>query len=210
MKNAGKRLGVTVNDMLLAAYVRALYDISGMRDDETLSIPCMVDLRRHIEGGDEAGGLANHTGFMLCTVHNKGETINDTLINVMRSTKKSKRDKYMGLYSLPLLKLAYTILPFSISEFAIKIGYDNPLIGMSNIGLLPVDKLTFGNAKPVDGFMTGAVKYKPFMQLALTTLNDVVTMTIAIRGNDDDKKIVEKFFDLIVENVKEFDRLNAR
>ena len=35
-------------------------------------------------------------------------------------------------------------------------------------------------------------------------------MTIAIRGNDDDKKIVEKFFDLIVENVKEFDRLNAR
>lgn len=116
----------------------------------------------------------------------------------------------MGLYSLPLLKLAYTILPFSISEFAIKIGYDNPLIGMSNIGLLPVDKLTFGNAKPVDGFMTGAVKYKPFMQLALTTLNDVVTMTIAIRGNDDDKKIVEKFFDLIVENVKEFDRLNAR
>ena len=210
MKNAGKRLGVTVNDMLLAAYVRALYDISGMRDDETLSIPCMVDLRRHIEGGDEAGGLTNHTGFMLCTVHKKGETINDTLINVMRSTKKSKRDKYMGLYSLPLLKLAYTILPFSISEFAIKIGYDNPLIGMSNIGLLPVDKLTFGNAKPVDGFMTGAVKYKPFMQLALTTLNDVVTMTIAIRGNDDDKKIVEKFFDLIVENVKEFDRLNAR
>ena len=83
---------------------------------------------RHIEGGDEAGGLANHTGFMLCTVHNKGETINDTLINVMRSTKKSKRDKYMGLYSLPLLKLAYTILPFSISEFAIKIGYANPLI----------------------------------------------------------------------------------
>ena len=72
------------------------------------------------------------------------------------------------------------------------------------------DKLTFGNAKPVDGFMTGAVKYKPFMQLALTTLNDVVTMTIAIRGNDDDKKIVEKFFDLIVEIVKEFDRLNAR
>ena len=194
MKNVGKRLGVTVNDMLLAAYVRALYDISDMRDDETLSIPCMVDLRRHIEGGDEAGGLANHTGFMLCTVHNKGETINDTLINVMRSTKKSKRDKYIGLYSLPLLKLAYTILPFSISEFAIKIGYDNPLIGMSNIGLLPVDKLTFGNAKPVDGFMTGAVKYKPFMQLALTTLNDVVTMTIAIRGNDDDKKIVEKFF----------------
>ena len=204
MKNTGKRLGVTVNDVMLAAYVRALYEIIGMRDDESLSIPCMVDLRRHIEGGENAGGLANHTGFMLCTVHGKGETINDTLINVMRSTKSSKRDKFMGLYSLPLLKLAYTILPFSISEFAIKIGYNNPLIGMSNIGLLSEDLLTFGNAKPVDGFMTGAVKYKPFMQLAMTTLNDELTMTIAIKGNEADKEKVEVFFDLIERNIEDF------
>ena len=204
MKNTGKRLGVTVNDVMLAAYVRSLYEIIGMRDDETLSIPCMVDLRRHIEGGENAGGLANHTGFMLCTVHGKGETINDTLINVMRSTKSSKRDKFMGLYSLPLLKLAYTILPFSISEFAIKIGYNNPLIGMSNIGLLPEELLTFGNAKPVDGFMTGAVKYKPFMQLAMTTLNDELTMTIAIKGNEADKEKVEVFFDLIERNIEDF------
>lgn len=204
MKNTGKRLGVTVNDVMLAAYVRALYEIIGMRDDESLSIPCMVDLRRHIEGGENAGGLANHTGFMLCTVHEKGETINDTLINVMRSTKSSKRDKFMGLYSLPLLKLAYTILPFSISEFAIKIGYNNPLIGMSNIGLLSEELLTFGNAKPVDGFMTGAVKYKPFMQLAMTTLNDELTMTIAIKGNDADKEKVEVFFDLIERNIEDF------
>lgn len=204
MKNTGKRLGVTVNDVMLAAYVRALYEIIGMRDDETLSIPCMVDLRRHIEGGENAGGLANHTGFMLCTVHGKGETINDTLINVMRSTKSSKRDKFMGLYSLPLLKLAYTILPFSISEFAIKIGYNNPLIGMSNIGLLPEELLTFGNAKPVDGFMTGAVKYKPFIQLAMTTLNDELTMTIAIKGNEADKEKVEVFFDLIERNIEDF------
>ena len=204
MKNTGKRLGVTVNDVMLATYVRALYEIIGMRDDETLSIPCMVDLRRHIEGGENAGGLANHTGFMLCTVHEKGETINDTLINVMRSTKSSKRDKFMGLYSLPLLKLAYTILPFSISEFAIKIGYNNPLIGMSNIGLLSEELLTFGNAKPVDGFMTGAVKYKPFMQLAMTTLNDELTMTIAIKGNEADKEKVEVFFDLIERNIEDF------
>lgn len=204
MKNTGKRLGVTVNDVMLAAYVRSLYEIIGMRDDETLSIPCMVDLRRHIEGGENAGGLANHTGFMLCTVHGKGETINDTLINVMRSTKSSKRDKFMGLYSLPLLKLAYTILPFSISEFAIKIGYNNPLIGMSNIGLLSEELLTFGNAKPVDGFMTGAVKYKPFIQLAMTTLNDELTMTIAIKGNEADKEKVEVFFDLIERNIEDF------
>ena len=207
-KAIGKKLDVTVNDMMLAFYIRALYDIGMFLDDERLSIPCMVDLRRHIEAGGANTGLTNHTGFMVCSVENKGETINDTLINVLRSVRKSKDDPYMGLYSLPLLKLAYAVFPYVISETAIKIGYMNPLIGMSNIGLLNDALLKLGDANLIDGFMTGAVKYKPYMQLALTTVKGVVTMTIAIRGNDEDKKTVERFFDLIVGNMREFVELN--
>ena len=204
----GKKLDVTVNDMMLAFYIRALYDIGMFEPTERLSIPCMVDLRRHIEAGGANTGLTNHTGFMVCSVENKGETINDTLINVLRSVRKSKDDPYIGLYSLPLLKLAYAVFPYVISETAIKIGYMNPLIGMSNIGPLNDVLLKLGDANLVDGFMTGAVKFKPYMQLALTTVRGVMTMTIAIRGNDEDKKVVEKFFDLIVGNMREFVELN--
>ncbi|MBQ3754675.1 MAG: hypothetical protein II867_00745 [Clostridia bacterium] len=207
-KAIGKKLDVTVNDLMLAFYIRALYDIGMFNDSERLSIPCMVDLRRHIEAGGANTGLTNHTGFMVCSVENKGETINDTLINVLRSVRKSKDDPYMGLYSLPLLKLAYAVFPQVISETAIKIGYMNPLIGMSNIGLLNDALLKLGDANLIDGFMTGAVKFKPYMQLALTTVKGVITMTIAIRGNDEDKKIVEKFFDLIVKNMQDFVELN--
>ena len=204
----GKSMGVTVNDMMLAFYMRALYDIADKNPNETISVPCMVDLRRYIEGGGEKGGLTNHTGFMQCTTKEKGETINDTLINVLHSIRKNKKDRFMGLYSLPLLKLAYTILPFTVSEFAIKLGYSNPLIGMSNIGLLKEQDLMFGTAKPIDAFMTGAIKYKPYMQLALTTFNNKITMTIAIRGNEEDEKIVNKFFDLIEKNMEDFIELN--
>ena len=204
----GKAMGVTVNDMMLAFYMRALYDIMDKDPNETISVPCMVDLRRYIEGGGEKGGLTNHTGFMQCTTKEKGETINDTLISVLHSIRKNKKDRYMGLYSLPLLRLAYHILPFTISEFAIKLGYSNPLIGMSNIGLLKESELQFGNVKPTYAFMTGAIKYKPYMQLALTTFNKQITMTIAIRGNDEDKEIVNRFFDLIEQNMQDFIELN--
>ena len=61
-----------------------------------------------------------------------------------------------------------------------------------------------GDATPVDGFMTGAVKYKPYMQLALTTMNNEITMTIAIRGNGEDKLLVEKFFSILMRNVRQF------
>ena len=207
-RKIGKVLGVTVNDLMLAFYVRSLYEIGMFRDDERLTIPCMVDLRRHIVHGGAETGLTNHTGFMQCSVACKGETINDTLVEVLHSVRKSKDDPYMGLYSLPLLKLAYAIFPFAISETAIKIGYLNPLIGMSNIGLLDDKALAMGEANIIDGFMTGAVKYKPYMQLALTTLLGDITMTIAIRGSDEDEKIVNRFFDMIIANMEKFVELN--
>ncbi|MBO7156358.1 MAG: hypothetical protein J6V83_03030 [Clostridia bacterium] len=92
----------------------------------------------------------------------------------------------------------------------IKIGYLNPLIGMSNIGVLDPEALSFNGLKPFDGFMTGAVKYKPYMQLALTSMNGELTMTIAIRGNHEDRVGVQKFFDIIKKNINQFIEDNAQ
>ena len=209
-RKIGKHYGVTVNDLLLAVYMHSLYEFGNYPATDTVTIPCMVDLRRHIEGGEEAGGLTNHTGFMQCSVEGVGANVNETLVKVLQSVRKSKHDQFMGLYSLPLLKLAYTILPYSISEMAIKIGYLNPLIGMSNIGVLDPVALSFNGINLVDGFMTGAVKYKPYMQVACTSLNGELTMTIAIRGNANDKKAVEEFFAIMHKNINDFIEFNKQ
>lgn len=206
LKLIGKKMGVTINDLMLTFYIRALYKIGNFDKKESIAIPCMVDLRRYMKDSTTTG-LTNHTGFMICNIHELGETVNDTLIEVLRSIDKSKTDKFMGLYSLPLLKLAYAIFPYCISETAIKIGYLNPLIGMSNIGILKRKDLKLGDSNALDGWITGGVKYKPYMQLALTTM-DGITMTIAIRGNDEDKKIIDTFFDYLLETVQEFIDLN--
>ncbi len=203
-KKTGKKVGVTVNDLMLTVYIRALYQLGNYDKNDSLTIPCMVDLRRHVKDNAETSGLTNHTGFMQCSVKDMGTTINDTLLNVLKSISRNKRDKYLGLYSLPLLKLAYGVFPHAISEFAIKIGYLNPLIGMSNIGILDHTKLNFGETQLLDGWMTGGIKYKPYMQLALTTCRNSVTMSIAQRGNEDDEEIIQHFFDLIIANIKEF------
>ena len=67
----------------------------------------------------------------------------------------------MGLHGLPLLSFGYRILPHAASEKIIKIGYSNPRLAMSNIGILEADKLALEGHEPTDGFMSGAVKYKP-------------------------------------------------
>lgn len=197
---AGKKYGATINDMLLTAYFYALYELAGFDSREAVSISCAVDLRRHLKSSD-GQGVTNHTAWMQCRVPERGANIFETLNFVVHSSNQFKEDKFIGLHGLPLLSFGYKILPLAASEEVIKIGYANPLLAMSNIGILEVDKLSLEGHEPIDGFMSGAVKYKPYALLSVTSVRKELTLSMCVRGNDEDKLIVDKFFDLIVRNI---------
>ena len=108
----------------------------------------------------------------------------------------------MGLHGLPLLSLGYKIMPYAASEEIIKIGYANPLLAMSNIGVMEVEKLALCGHEPYDVFSTGAVKYKPFALLTVTTARKIITLSMCVRGNKQDEKIVNLFFSLMEKNLK--------
>ena len=202
LKAAGKAHGATVNDMLVAAYFYSLYELAGYGEDESVTISCAIDLRRHMKD-DDGQGVTNHTAFMQCNIPRRGRNIFETLQYVINSSNLFKKDKFMGLYGLPLLKFAYKILPHSASEEIIKIGYSNPLLAMSNIGILDHKALALSGNEPIDGFMTGAVKYKPYVLLSATSMRNVITMSMCVRGNEDDKKVVENFFDIFEKSIEE-------
>ena len=200
IKAAGKKHGATVNDMLLTAYFFSLYELAGYDANESVTISCAVDLRRHIK--DNSGeGLTNHTAFMQCAIPERGGDIFRTLEYVVASSEKYKKDKFMGLYGLPLLNLGYSVLPHAASEEIIKIGYSNPLLAMSNIGIPDEKALALSGHEPTEGFMTGAVKYKPYALLSATTLRKAITLSMCVRGNEEDRAIVERFFDLFEKNL---------
>lgn len=202
IRAAGKKHGATINDMLLTAYFYSLYELAGFDKNESVSISCAVDLRRHIKDVSHQG-VTNHTAWMQCRIPERGTTIFDTLTYVVHSSNQFKQDRFIGLHGLPLLSFGYKIMPLAASEEVIKIGYANPLLAMSNIGILEVDKLALEGHEPTDGFMSGAVKYKPYALLSVTSIRKEFTISMCCRGNDEDKKIVDRFFDLIVKNIDE-------
>ncbi|MBQ9114885.1 MAG: hypothetical protein IJY07_03005, partial [Clostridia bacterium] len=202
MKAKGKEMGATINDVLLAAYFRTLYKYINT-DGASITVPCMYDLRKYT--GGSSLGLTNMIGFMPCTLSpDVGETMADTVQKVKASLQGAKDDRFTGLYSLPLLKLAYTILPHCISEIAIRIGYTNPYIGMSNIGIINPLEFAFDGLTLIDAFYSGAVKYKPYMQLALTTFQNEITFSVGIRGNDQDAEIFHNFMKDIIQEIQTF------
>lgn len=202
LRASGKKHGATINDMLLTAYFYSLYELANFNPMDSVSISCAIDLRRHIKD-TEHSGVTNHTAWMQCKVPKRGKNILETLEYVVLSSNQFKQDKFMGLHGLPLLSFGYKILPHAASEEIIKIGYANPLVAMSNIGILEVDKLALEGNEPTDGFMSGAVKYKPFALLSATSMRKELTLSMCVRGNEEDAKTVEHFFDLLEKNIKD-------
>lgn len=200
IKKAGKALGATINDMLTAAYFHSVYELAGFDRNDSISISCAIDLRRHIKDSSDTG-VTNHTAWMQCRVPRCGKDIFETLKFTIESVNQFKSDRFIGLHGLPLLSLGYKILPQAASEEIVKIGYSNPLMAMSNIGILDVKKLALDGNEPTDGFMSGAVKYKPYALLSVTTLRKNITFSMCVRGNEEDRKIVEHFFDLLEKNI---------
>ena len=203
LKAVGKAQGATVNDVFTTAYLDSLYTLLNLPKDEPLSVSCAMDLRRY-KATTEQDGLTNHTAFMQCPISKQHASILEMLSEVQEKTKEAKSQKFTGLYGLPLLKACYQYLPHAMGETLIKIGYRNPLLSMSNIGVLDAQKLALCGVEPCDGYMTGAVKYKPFVLLSVTTMHNVATFSMCCKGNEADKKTVENFMDLLEESLQKF------
>ena len=200
LKVKGKELGATINELLLASYFYSVYELAGYPKTDKVMISNAIDLRRHMDNVEDKG-FTNHTSWMQCAIPERGRDIFETVQYVVRSSNKFKKDKFMGLYGLPLLNFGYNILPHAASEEIIKIGYSNPLMAMSNIGILKGADFALAGHEPADAFMSGAVKYKPFVLLTATTYRNVITLSMCVRGNEEDKKIVNNFFSLMEKNI---------
>ncbi len=200
LKVKGKELGATINELLLASYFYSVYELAGFPESDQVMISSAIDLRRHMDNVEDKG-FTNHTAWMQCAIPQRGRDIFETVQYVVRSSNRFKKDKFMGLYGLPLLNFGYSILPHAASEEIIKIGYSNPYMAMSNIGILNGQQMAMSGHEPVDAFMSGAVKYKPFVLLTATTYKNVITLSMCVRGNDKDKEIVNRFFDLMEKNI---------
>ncbi len=199
-KNARKS-GATVNDVLVAAYIRSFYEISGCNTDERVGISCAIDLRRHIKSIEKIG-YTNHTAFIPCVVESMGKTMADTVNAVVKSTREIKNDKFIGLHGLPLLNLGYSTMVYAQAELVVGAFYNNANLALSNVGELDPYMLAMENRIPTGVSVAGAVKEKPCAMMTALSYNGNLMLTICIRGNENDRMMLEKFLDRVEGNMK--------
>ncbi len=198
-----KQQGGTANDLLVASYIDALKKVAGFKNEESISVSCATDLRRHIKNKSSIG-YTNHVSFSHCAVERMGEDLKDTLSIVSAKTKKLKEDEFMGLHGLPLLNIGYKTMIYLQAEPVVKLFYRNPTLSVSNVGAIDTDAFSMANNKPFWAFVAGAAKNKPCAVMTALSINGDLSVSICLRGNNNDKEILEKFFTEYEKNIKSF------
>lgn len=200
-RQKAKQLGATVNDLVSAAYIRSFYEISSCKEDERVGVSCAVDLRRYIEHPENLG-YTNHTTFMPCVVNSMGATMADTVKAAAESTKEAKKDKFMGLHGLPLLNAGYSTMIYAQAELIVGAFYNNANLAVSNVGAIDPDMLAMDNIVPTSVAVSGAAKGKPCATMNALSYNGSLMLSICIKGNESDRRMLEAFLDKIEENLK--------
>lgn len=195
---------VTVNDVILTAYFRALSEKLDMRGAE-LAVPIMIDMRRYLQDKSFCAltNLSSTTIVRICV--KPSEDFGSTLGKVS-SVMNEKKAHNMGINTFLKLDAGFKIPLLNVYNI-LKKSLKNPKICMTNIGILDSSKLVFENSKVVNAAMFGSIKYRPYFQMSVTSFNDKMTMGTGLYGTQQDRINIERFYDLMDSELGNISRL---
>ncbi len=187
-----KQNGATVNDLMAAAYISAVYALAG-DTDRPLHLSCAVDLRRYMKQPEKIG-YTNHTTFMYACVPHLGSSPLETLLAVSESNKQNKADPFLGLHGLPLLHFAYSSMVYLQADAVVKLFYNNANLALSNVGAVEQYGFDLDGHPVTDALVAGGAKQKPCAAATALTCNGKLTISVCTNGNEKDVAMLQKFF----------------
>jgi NRPS condensation-like uncharacterized protein len=193
------RGGVTINDVLLAAYYRALFEMVKPEYDVPMEILVTVDLRRYLPAR-KAEAICNLSGFVNARVARiVGELFTDTVSRVHHEMKKHKSSQ-PGLHSAAIFEMlgqmpvSQALSMFQVSrQQAVQTGLASPFL--SNFGQISDGSIRFGGQEVIAGYMVTPIMFSPGFMLGVSTYRDVLTLTVGIYQSTVQYERVEELLD---------------
>ena len=201
-----KSCGVTVNDIILTAYFRALAELLDMKG-KLLAVPIMIDMRRYLKDKSfRALTNLSSTTIVRITV-SPDEDFFETLSRVSAEMKEKKAN-HLGLNTFIKLDAGFGIPLINAYRIMAK-ALKHPKISMTNIGVIDSSKLVFAKSKVTNAVMFASIKYRPHFQMSVTSFNDKMTFGAGLYGTERDRAKFESFYGLMDKELECFNSLAA-
>lgn len=190
MKSYGKARNATVNDLILTAVYRAMFEISKPPFGSPMDIPVTIDLRRYLPD-NKAEAIRNLSGGIVMKLARKAsEPFEDTLSRVMSLTEKMREghpSKENLLWAEFIEKMNFhQICAYfkSTSQFIDMLSHNpfyvvhkcSPIL--SNFGFISKSLIKFGDIVVTDAYIAPPIVRPPGMILVASTYNDIITLGV--------------------------------
>jgi NRPS condensation-like uncharacterized protein len=202
IKVFGKKLGATINDVVLTACYRVFYEMIRPVPGVSMRMFVTVDLRRYLPSG-KAGAICNLSSSVFPDIGNEiGKGLEETISKVSAEMERLK-DDLPGLSIFPYISLPFKLLPFSMVKHTVhkmmepgdkSLSYPP---GFTNMGVIDHERLVFTGVDVVDAFITGAVNYPPSFQIGFTSFRGSLTFSICSVGKAGNGPVARAFLDLL-------------
>lgn len=189
LHSSAKRSGFSINDCILAAYIRVLHSRTGANE---IVLPCPVDLRKYMPNGTDYG-ICNLTSNYICDITvQDGDKFETTVKQVAEQMNRQKSSPDC-LKSVLMLGTAFRLTPFPLLKKLFHKIFKIPVLSYTNLGTADSDRLVFFNLVPTDCYLTGAVKFVPYFQIAVSTYRGECTLSCNLYGTESDRIEINQF-----------------
>ncbi|MFW9923538.1 MAG: hypothetical protein ACFFDW_09675 [Candidatus Thorarchaeota archaeon] len=205
IKEFGKKFDATINDMVLTAFYRALFQILYPPKKKKLVTVCTINLRMYLEN-NKADSLCNLSSSAYPRIDFiPDESFIDTLKRVtkeMNFRKKFAPGIGPAWFIENVFRANYSKVKKSIQkrfDKDIKRKATHPVF--TNVGLVTTNHFNFGDVKIIDAYMLTPIMGAPGFIFGLLTFNEIMSICVGFYDGSYDKLLVEKFIDLIDEEL---------
>lgn len=203
-----KKNGITMNDLILTAFYRTMFNMVLPEEAEPMEICVTVDLRRYLPG-KKAEAICNLSGVVNHRIARiEGESNISTLKRVSLVMKEIKNN-YPGLHSAASMEMMAE-LDYENAVAFIKNSWEDTVkcgkstINLSNMGIIADYPLRFGSTIVRDAYMVTPVFKSPSFMLGASSYNGMLTCTVGYCEPEIAKDDVETFFFILRKELTSF------
>lgn len=166
-----------------------------------------IDLRRYLPN-HTTGSICNLSGMEMSVIKMEDkESFNQILVRVKQSMDKIKSQN-PSLSSAAGMELLADIKLSKVKEMykqqyeqALQMEIALPLL--TNFRSIADKPIKFGKVQAEDGYMTSPIMYAPFFTMVASSYNGRLTFTIGYHTPDTSKEKVERFLEIVVNQLSE-------
>lgn len=207
LRRSCRQHGVTVNDALVAAIVRAVGRTASLVNN-TVSLNLTVDLRKYLPNRKTAAITNISSGEILSVKYTDGTTFDSVLsqVNTITTELKSRNPGLAGAQALNSFKqLTFTKTDEwfrNRREQSIEANLTIPYF--SNLGTISDQPIIFGTRRAVECIVIGQALFAPGLIMLAGTYESMLTLSVNFFKSTTSREVIKSLIDSMIDDLNQW------